>query len=479
MMMDMSQARLTLTPPPSSPSPRGRGGRNAVLALAVLTCALAGGCTAVTNPNGDGIPVRLLPQEIVGPIKTNYQTVPLSMLRQPQPDVYRLAAGDVLGVFVDGFLGEKTVVTPVQMPPLIQLRDQNRFAPAAGYPIPVQEDGTIALPAVAKLSVKGKTVGEAQELVRDQYLKAGLIKKESDRTLVTLLYQRQQQVLVFRQEATSFYVGADGPFPTSKRNTGQVVDLPAYQNDVLTALARSGGLPDADAHNEIIIYRDSFRGVPNKLDAMKQFDKAQAKNLRELGVMADETIRIPLRLPTGAPLPFGKEDVILKNGDVIFLEARDEEVFYTAGLLPPGKHQLPRDHDLDVLDAIMMSRGPLYNGAFGGSNLAGDLVKSGLGNPSPSLLVVVRRLPNRGQLHIAVDLRAAMRYPQERLVIRPGDVLILQEKPAEAFARYMNQTFFNFNILWTAFRATNAAGIVDIATPDRLAGRLGTFSTLP
>src|ERR1051325_7504832 len=333
MMMDMSQARLTLTPPPSSPSPRGRGGRNAVLALAVLTCALAGGCTAVTNPNGDGIPVRLLPQEIVGPIKTNYQTVPLSMLRQPQPDVYRLAAGDVLGVFVDGFLGEKTVVTPGQMPPLIQLRDQNRFAPPAGYPIPVQEDGTIALPAVAKLSVKGKTVGEAQELVRDQYLKAGLIKKESDRNLVTLLYQRQEQELVFRQEATSFYVGADGPFPTSKRNTGQVVDLPAYQNDVLTALARSGGLPDADAHNEIIIYRDSFRGVPNKLDAMKQFDKAQAKNLRELGVMADETIRIPLRLPTGAPLPFGKEDVILKNGDVIFLEARDEEVFYTAGLL--------------------------------------------------------------------------------------------------------------------------------------------------
>ena len=31
--------------------------------------------------------------------------------------------------------------------------------------------------------------------------------------------------------------------------TGQIIDLPAYQNDVLTALARTGGLPGTDAKN--------------------------------------------------------------------------------------------------------------------------------------------------------------------------------------------------------------------------------------
>ena len=74
-----------------------------------------GGCTALTNPVADGIPVRLLPPEIVGPAKTHYQTIPLNLLRQSQPEVYKLDTGDVLGVYVEGFLGEKNVpsVLPV------------------------------------------------------------------------------------------------------------------------------------------------------------------------------------------------------------------------------------------------------------------------------------------------------------------------------------------------------------------------------
>src|SRR5439155_7536492 len=101
------------------------------------------------------------------------------------------------------------------------------------------------------------------------------------------------------------------------------------------------------------------------------------------------------------------------------------------------------------------------------------------GSPSPSLLVVLRRVPNRGQVAIAVDLRAALRYPQERLVIRPGDVLVLQEKPGEAFARYMTQTFFNFNAAWNIFNSKSGIGVIDVATPDRLPGRVGTFNVAP
>ncbi len=180
-----------------------------------------------------------------------------------------------------------------------------------------------------------------------------------------------------------------------------------------------------------------------------------------------ETVRIPLRLPPEAPLPFSKDDVVLHTGDVVFLEARDEQVFFTAGLLPPGKHMLPRDHDLDVLEAITLVRGPLYNGAFGGSNLSGTLIQPGLGNPSPSLCVVLRRVPGRGQVPIAVDLRAAMKYPQERLVIRPGDLLVLQEKPGEAFARYFTQTFLNFEMMLNVFHSSSGVGVLDVAGPDR------------
>jgi protein involved in polysaccharide export with SLBB domain len=448
-------------------------GRRLVMAAILLLCALSTGCTALTNPTADGIPVRLLPPELLGPSKTSYQTIPLTLLRQPQPDVYRLDTGDVLGVFIEGYLGEKTQPLPVQAAPLVQLRDQNRLAPGAGFPVPVNENGEIALPLIPKLSVKGKTLAEAREAIRDLYEKIDLAKAARERLIVSLLHQRQQQVLVFRQEATAFYAAADGPVPISKRNTGFLVDLPAYQNDVLHALAKTGGLPDLDAYNEIIIQRDGMRKKAEKAQ------KPDPKKPVDAIATTSTTIRIPLRTALGEPLPFEKDDVILHNGDVIFLEARDEQVFYTGGLLPPGKHMLPRDHDLDALEAVALVRGPLYNGAFGGSNLSGTLIQPGLGNPSPSLLTVLRRVPNRGQLAIVVDLRAAVRYPQERLVIRPGDVLLLQEKPAEAIARYMSQTFFNFNLYWNAFRSGRGVGVVDVAAPDRLPGRAGSFTTIP
>jgi protein involved in polysaccharide export with SLBB domain len=439
-----------------------------LIALLALSAGLTG-CTAVTNPIADGIPVRHLPQELLAPSKTGMQTVPLNMLRQPQPDAYRLDSGDVLGVFVDGFIGDRNVPLPVQVAPLVQVRDQYRLPPSAGYPVPISEDGKIALPSVGKLSVRGLTVAEARDAIRDAYIKAELIRKDNDRIIVTMLHPRQTQVMVFRQEAQHFQAGQDGPVPIAKRNTGQVVELPAYQNDVLNALARSGGLPELDAFNEVIIYRDGMFNPAVK----------PGKNGDPPPYRIADCVRIPLRLPCGVPLPFGRDDILLRPGDVVFLEARDEQVFFTAGLLPPGKHVLPRDHDLDVLQAITQVRGPLYNGAFGGSNLAGNLVQPGLGNPSPSLLLVLRQVPGRGQVPIAVDLREAMRHPEERLVLAPGDVLVLQEKPGEAFARYFTQTFLNFNILLEVFRSSTGVGLVDVSAPDRIPGRLGFFTIPP
>ena len=47
-----------------------------------------------------------------------------------------------------------------------------------------------------------------------------------------------------------------------------------------------------------------------------------------------EVIRIPLRTPAGQPPCFRPEDVVLRTGDVLFLEARDDPYFFTGGLLP-------------------------------------------------------------------------------------------------------------------------------------------------
>src|SRR5438105_388356 len=47
----------------------------------------------------------------------------------------------------------------------------------------------------------------------------------------------------------------------NRRGTGTVVTLSAYENDVIHALAKTGGLPGTDAQNEIIVERRSPKGA--------------------------------------------------------------------------------------------------------------------------------------------------------------------------------------------------------------------------
>ena len=451
--------------------------RGACLPALLLCAALSGGCAAMTNPVGDGVPVRRLPAEMFVASKKDEQTIPLSCLRQPPPDVYRLARGDVLGVAVEGFLGERNQPLPFHVGQLVHPRDQRRNQAALGYPVPVEEDGGIDLPGAGRLSVRGMSVAEARQAIRDFYISKGLLKPapETPPVIVTLLQARSSSVLVLRQESSTFTAGPEGQVTagTSKRGTGFEIDLPAYENDVLHALTRTGGLPGLDAYNQIVIQRGCFRdgrerpsllGTPGTVTG----DQNPLATLGQGG----EVIRIPLRVAPGQAPCLRPQDIILNTGDVVFLEARDDAYFYTGGLLPAGAHVLPRDRDLDVLEAVTLVRGPLINGAFGGSNLSGTLIASGVGNPSPTLLTVVRRTPGGGQVPIAVDLRCALRDPAERLLLKPGDLLILQEKPEEAFTRYFTQTFLNFNLAWRVVHNRFANGFIDVSAPDRLPDRL-------
>ncbi len=446
-----------------------RHSRNRAVLIALLVGGLSTGCAALTNPAADGVPARLVPPELLAPPREGSHTIPLEMLGQPQPDAYRLGPGDVLGVHVEGHLSAPNQLIPLHVNPPVQLREQRRLPPAAGYPVEVQADGTVVLPRVPPLPVVGMTLAQARDAVRALYVRQGLLKAEKREEVpvfVTLLQPRQASVVVLRQEAPSFIGGPDGSIPAGKRGTGHLVDLPGYENDVLHALALTGGLPGLDAYNAIVVRRGCFRSgaegalIVNQAQTSPQGLLPPALDQRE--------VRIPLRIPPGHPLPLKPEDVVLRSGDVVFLEARDEEVFYTGGLLPSGVQVLPRDIDLDVIEAIAQVRGPLINGAFGGSNLSGALIQSGIGNPSPTQLTVLRRTPGGGQVPIIVDVAKALRDPSERILVRGGDVLLLQEKPEEALTRYVTQTFFNFNLAWQVIHERFATGIIDVSTPDRL-----------
>jgi hypothetical protein len=125
----------------------------------------------------------------------------------------------------------------------------------------------------------------------------------------------------------------------------------------------------------------------------------------------------------------------------VFIEARDTEVYYTAGLMGGQQIPLPRDYDLRVVQAIAQVRGPLINGSFNQNAFVAQAVNTGIGNPSPSLVTVIRHLPNQQELRIRVNLNMAFRDERENILIQPGDIVVLQEKPGEALTRYITQQF--------------------------------------
>jgi protein involved in polysaccharide export with SLBB domain len=435
----------------------------------LLGCFWSGGCAALTNPVADAVPVNRLPPEVFGKRKDEERTIPLTLLRQKPPAVYRLGPGDVLGVYIEGVLGE-----PKTSPP-VQFSEQGNLPPSIGYPIPVRDDGTLPLPYIDPLPVKGMSLAEAQDLIVKTYtVTKPILKVGQERVIVTLIKPRQYHILVVRQDSGGLTVGGAtgvtgggpggvaGVLGQTKRGTGYVVNLPAYENDVLNALAKTGGLPGLDAQNEVVIQRGYFQDFGDRDGVLKHIERGPRCGPDGRG--GGQMIHIPLRLRPDEPPPFGPEDVVLHDGDIVFIEARDTELFYTGGLLPARQVILPRDYDLDVVQAIALVNGPLLNGDQSLNNLAGNVVNSGIGFPNASLVTVIRRTANGGQIPIRIDLNKAMRDPRQRILIQAGDFIILQETLDEAIARYFTEQF-QLNLLGTIIRQNDLLGTTTLRAP--------------
>jgi protein involved in polysaccharide export with SLBB domain len=418
----------------------------------LMTCLLLGaltGCASITFPS-KGIPAIYVPPELLAEPQDGKRTIDLTLLGQPAPAAYRLGPEDVLGVWIDGILGERAAVpVTVHDAPAPEFN----LPPGVGVPLQVSPDGTLSLPLLGPLRVSGMTLNEAQIAIQDAYVERRLVKPDTNRVLLSLVRPRTYHVTVIRRDRV---IGPNIGNEVSvggivKEGMGFVVDLPAYENDVLTAIARTGGLPAEEAVNAIFVQRSARRVVTG----------APGGDL----LTAGEWITIPLRARPGEPLPFGPDDVILHDGDVVFIEAREEEWIYTGGLLPAGRTLLPRDHDLDVLEAVALAGGPMFSGSvraefpFGGS-----VIERGAGGPSPSLVIILRRTPDGGQVPIRVDLNRAMRDPRERIILVNGDVVLLQQTLDEAVARYLAD-IFRFEAVWQVFNRGDAAGTVTAIVP--------------
>ena len=106
----------------------------------------------------------------------------------------------------------------------------------------------------------------------------------------------------------------------------------------------------------------------------------------------------------------------------------------------------------------------MVSGGLNPINLSGTFLSSGIGFPSPSLVSVIRRTPGGGQVAIRVDLNRALRDPREWILIQPRDMVILQETPTEALARYFTSNF-KFNFSWLAIHGPHEQGNVTTSVP--------------
>ena len=675
-----------------------------------------------------GVPARYLPTELKVGDRTGKRTIDLSLLRQTPPSAHRIDSGDVLAVYIEGFVGKSSDPPPVFFP------TNNEGPPSFGLPFPVREDGTISLPQVGSINLRGLTVAQAEERVKQSYLTPReLIHPENHRVQVSLQRPRQYRVLVIRQDSRTEPIAnsAVGMFNLGmvKRGTGKVVSLQVYNNDVLNALTATDGLPGLDAENAVYIIRnrgrrlggtldqqwptdldpslllrpgarenspvvrgqaptdeprywhsnplerarpseysvrgdisagplhepmrfasadssvmnayyeaapgrsvdqahwtghdawqgDSMRALPlpgnsynaagpsgivpvaawNDAPTSNRYGNPFATNVaapvwpmphetsaetrsfapremqaavmpqqwidpaaqaraiqlanndawsgqptsqgqqfplnsspmqnapslygyppipqmqpapnmqpvpqrpmpnqaapgampfvvappfvpnpmasgmstipvgpsgavgpqyndpsliqgqpaaqglpietghsetNNLGLDGRHVIRIPIRLGPGETADIREEDIILQDGDIVFIESRDTEVFFTGGLLGGGQFTLPRDYDLDILQALSLATS---RGNSGAARTVGGV--SALNNDvsiSPSTVIVLRKLPDGGEVPIKVDLYRARTDLSERIVIQPGDYILLQYTPLEAIASFVER----------------------------------------
>lgn len=408
-------------------------GPSVAAALTAIWIIGSVGCMAVSSSH-HAVPANRLDPSIFSCPKESLAPLPFAALGQPKPEEHVIGAGDTLAIYVFGVFPPGEDETPVQN--RTQAVNQRYYppygaevGPSTGLPIRVTDNGTVDLPLVDPIALEGLTISQAVEKIRMLYVEAGVVQRGRERITVGLITPRVKRIIVLREDTPSTPVAITSASLNKEihRGSGEVIDLPIYENDVLHALASTGGLPGTDAKRELWVIRNNgladYRYInAEQLNLMVQQDLG--------GTEIQNVIRIPLVGCPDQPIPFRTEDVVLQDGDVVFVPRRNE-YFVTGGLLPGARIPLPRDEDIDVLEAIAMASGSV-GGPLGQS---GTVLSGGnVGNlKEPTRVLILRKLPDGRQLAIRVDLDRAMQDEKERILIQNEDVVMLHFKPGSSF----------------------------------------------
>lgn len=389
-------------------------------------------------------------------------------LRQSPPQQYILGRGDTLGIYIQGITGDKDVPPPVHFP------EDTTQQPALGYPVPIRDDGYISLPLIKPIRVAGMTLSDAEQEIVDAYSDEEILLEGSEKIIVTLLRRRTYNVLVIREDiSTNTNSGSIRDNETFIEDGLQTqsfsIELPAYENDVLHALSETGGMPGERAVNEITVLRGGLNNFTDTNSIVQEVNAPSGSGSRSSGsgsrdaagsgtrgaagggngatIDGANIVRIPIEAEPGQFPDISEADITLNDGDIIYIKGRERDVFYTGGLLEGGRFPLPRDYDIDVLEAMALAGG---NGSATAGGGGGGSFR-GLGSIFPATQVTVLRRCGCEQVAIDVDLRYALRDPSERVIIQPGDLIVLEHRKHELITNSI-LSVFQFGGFFTLFR---------------------------
>jgi hypothetical protein len=430
-------------------------------AAAGLMVTAVTGCTTLTQPI-DGVPAERVPPEFFAQPKNDLVPVDISLLAMEPPREYQIGPDDILGVYIEGVLPFNPPNAPPEPPPVNFPDADSTLPPSIGYPIAVQEDGTLSLPLIEPLNVDGLTLEQVRDAIRDAYIASDILRPEKARPIVTVIKERTVDVIVIRQDGGAAGGGGGGGGGRSGGDlrggtdfsaSGGLVKLKAYQNDILHALVQTGGLPGLMAKNEVKVLRASRADQRKRAEFLQRFWAQREAAMCDPCVCPPDLpddpsiLKIPLRLPPGIAPNFTPDQVVLNEGDIVYIESREREVFYTGGLLSGGEIPLPRDYDLDVIGALALAGSGIQGGAAqGGGGGGGGIGAGGLSRIPPGMVYILRPTRCNGQIAIEVDLAKAINNPRARPLIKGGDTLILQYKCEEEVLNFGIATFFTYGI---------------------------------
>jgi polysaccharide export outer membrane protein len=303
----------------------------------------------------------------------------------------------------------------------------------------VANTGTITLPMIGPVPVAGLEPFEAGEGVELLAIERGIYR------------QPQVNVEVVKKAVNRVTV-------LGKVKEPGVHELPRGGTDVLTALAAAGGLTE-EAGTVVEIRRQTTGPLTDlPADASPGADSATEEEIQLAAFQEASGARSPAFAPPPAPNPatrpmpnrppaagtlqvdlanpqqLAEQRLQLGDGDVVHVFPRPERMVYVGGLVrQPGQYEIPRNQDMDLLQAIQM---------------AGD--KS---SPVADKVVVIRQVSGRAEpIVIETRLSKAKENGRENIRLAAGDVVSVEQTAATVVVDTLKE-FFHVS-LGVAGRAT-------------------------